>query len=243
LGSENEFVDIDSFSDPAPEVQKEVIPDVAAGPPVAAADFAVDFAVPQPFHPHEEASPEFVKELELTVYRGEDPIEDAPLLEIREKLPEGQAPSPSQAAFNKSFGTSYRGELLSVGCRAAGVGGGGSEILTLWKSPTLVDETGEGVSEKTSRQAVRGSGKKPCTSSKRTSTSSGQMLLTKDKKGSLLFTILFTLHISTFFLWFYFATFQSLRIFSNRFLHPNLSRNEEIPRQKLPYLEELHVNA
>jgi hypothetical protein len=165
------------------------------------------------------------------------------LLEIREKLPEGQAPSPSQAAFNKSFGTSYRGELLSVGCRAAGVGGGGSEILTLWKPPTLVDETGEGVSEKTSRQAVRGSGKKPCTSSKRTSTSSGQMLLTKDKKGSLLFTILFTLHISTFFLWFYFATFQSLRIFSNRFLHPNLSRNEEIPRQKLPYLEELHVNA
>jgi hypothetical protein len=70
------------------------------------------------------------------------------LLEIREKLPEGQAPSPSQAAFNKSFGTSYRGELFSVGCRAAGVGGGGSEILTLWKSPTLVDETGEGVSEK-----------------------------------------------------------------------------------------------
>jgi hypothetical protein len=141
-------MDIDSFSDPAPEVQKEVIPDVAAGPLVAAADSAVDSAVPQPFHPHEEASPEFVKELELTVHRGEDPVEDAPLLEIREKLPEGQAPSPSQAAFNKSFGTSYRGELLSVGCRATGVGGGGSEILTLWKSPTLVDETGEGVSKK-----------------------------------------------------------------------------------------------
>jgi hypothetical protein len=78
------------------------------------------------------------------------------LLEIREKLPEGQAPSPSQAAFNKSFGTSHRGDLLSVGCRVAGVGGGGSEILTLWKSPTHVDETG-GVSEKTSRQPVRGS--------------------------------------------------------------------------------------
>jgi hypothetical protein len=196
-GSENEFVDIDSFSDSIPEVQKEVIPDTAAGPPVAAADSAV----PQPFHPHEEASPEFVKELELTVHRGDDPVEDAPLLEIREKLPKGQAPSSSQAAFNKSFGMSYRGELLSVGCRATSVSGGGSEILTLYKLPTLVYETGEGVSEQTSRQPVRGSGKKPCTSLKRTSTSLGQMLLTKDKKGLLLFTILFTLHISTF-LWF-----------------------------------------
>jgi hypothetical protein len=65
----------------------------------------------------------------------------------------------------------------------------------------------------------------------------------KDKKGSLLFTFLFTLHISTFFLWFYFATFQSLRIFSDRFLHPNLPRNGGISRQKLPYLEELPANA
>jgi hypothetical protein len=115
-----------------------VIPDVAVGPPIVAADSAV----PQPFHPHEEVFPEIVKELELTVHRGEDPVEDAPLLEICEKLPEGQAPSPSQAAFNKSFGTSYRGELLSVGCRAAGVGGGGSKILTLWKSPTVGAEYG-----------------------------------------------------------------------------------------------------
>jgi hypothetical protein len=139
------------------------------------------------------------------IQRGEDLVEDAPLLEIREKLPEGQAPSSLQAMFNKSFGTSYRGELLSVGCRAAGVGGGGSEILTLWKLPTLVDEIEEGVSEKTSRQAVLGSRKKPCILSKRTSTSSRQTLLTKDIKGSLLFTILFTLHTSAFFLWFFFS--------------------------------------
>jgi hypothetical protein len=32
-GSENEFVDIDSFSDAAPEVQKEVISDTAAESP------------------------------------------------------------------------------------------------------------------------------------------------------------------------------------------------------------------
>jgi hypothetical protein len=164
-GSENEFVDIDSFSDAAPEVHKEVIPDATAEPPVA----ATDTAVPQSIHPHDEASPEFTKELELTIHRGEDPVQDAPLLEIREKVPEGQAPSPSLAAFNKSFGTSHRGELLSVGFEAASIGDGASKILTLWKSPTLVDETGEGVSEQTSRlpgEAVRDFGKKPCSSSK-----------------------------------------------------------------------------
>jgi hypothetical protein len=62
---------------------------------------------------------------------GEDPIQDAPLLEIREDVPEGQAPSLSLAAFNKSFGTSYRGELLSVGCQAVSIGDGTSKILTL----------------------------------------------------------------------------------------------------------------
>jgi hypothetical protein len=52
-GSENEFVDIDSFSDVAPEVQKEIIPAAAAEPPVA----ATNTAVPQSAHPQEEASP------------------------------------------------------------------------------------------------------------------------------------------------------------------------------------------
>jgi hypothetical protein len=40
--SENEFVDIDSFSDATPEVQKEIIPDATAEPPTA---------VPQSAHP------------------------------------------------------------------------------------------------------------------------------------------------------------------------------------------------
>jgi hypothetical protein len=124
-GSENEFVDIDSFSDATPEVQKEVIPDAAAEPPVT----ATVAAVPQSDHPHDEASPEFTKELELTIHRGEDPIQDAPLLEICEKVPEGQAPSPSLDAFNKSFGTSHRGELLSVGFEAASIGNGASKIF------------------------------------------------------------------------------------------------------------------
>jgi hypothetical protein len=184
LDSENEFMDIDSFSDAAPEVQKEVAPDAAAKPPVTAT-FA---AVPQSVHPHDEASPEFTKELELTIHRGEDPVQDAPLLEMHEKVPEGQAPSPSLAAFNKSFGTSQRGELLSVGFEAASIGNGASKILTLWKSPTLVDETGEEASEQPSRLpggAVRDSGKGPHSALRKTSTSLGKSSSNSGKKVTL----------------------------------------------------------
>jgi hypothetical protein len=123
-GSENEFVDIDSFSDAAPEVRKDVVPDAAVEPPVAA---AASQSVPH----RDDATPEFTKELELTVHRGDDPVQYAPLLEVCEVVPEGQAPSPSLPAFNKSFGTSHRGELLSVGFEAASIGGSGSKILTL----------------------------------------------------------------------------------------------------------------
>jgi hypothetical protein len=78
-------VDIGSFSDTAVEVQKEVVSTAAAETSVV----AMDTTVPQSIHPQDEASPEFTKELELTVHRGDDPIHDAPLLEIREDLPEG----------------------------------------------------------------------------------------------------------------------------------------------------------
>jgi hypothetical protein len=143
-GSENEFVDIDSFSDAAPEVQKEVV-SAAATEPLAT---TTDTIISQHARPQDEASPEFTKEHELTIHRGENPVQDAPLVEIREDLPEGHAPSPSLATFNKSFGTSYRGELLSVGYEVT-VGSGALEILMLWKSPVLTTETGEGASEQT----------------------------------------------------------------------------------------------
>jgi hypothetical protein len=120
-------VDVDSFSDVVAKVQKEVVSTATAETSTA----AVDTVAPQPVHPQEEASLEFTKELELTIHRGEDPIQDAPLFEIREDLPEGQDPSPSLAAFSKSFGMSYHGELLSVGCKAASIGDGSSKILTL----------------------------------------------------------------------------------------------------------------
>jgi hypothetical protein len=177
-------VGIDSFSDAAPEVLKEVIPDAAAEPPVT----ATVSAIPQCDHPHDEASPEFTKELELTIHRGEDPIQDAPLLEIREKVLEGQAPSPSLGAFNKSFGTSHRGELLSVGFEAASTGNGASKILTLWKSPTLVDETGEEASEQTSHlpgKAARDSGKGPHSALRKASASLGKSSSNSGKKVTL----------------------------------------------------------
>jgi hypothetical protein len=126
-GSENEFVDIDSFSDAAPEIQKEVVSVVATEAPAA----TVDAAVPQSSHPQEKASPEFMRDLDLTVQKGDEPIQDVALLETREDLPEGQDPSPSVAAFNKSFGTSHRGELLSVGCEVARNKGGEPRVLTL----------------------------------------------------------------------------------------------------------------
>jgi hypothetical protein len=78
LGSEGEFVDIESFSDAATEVQKEIIPDAAAEPPTATTEAVIS----QPTGPRDEASPEFTKELELTIHRGENPIQTFPWLKF-----------------------------------------------------------------------------------------------------------------------------------------------------------------
>jgi hypothetical protein len=47
------------------------------------------------------------------------------------------------AAFNKSFGTSHRGKLLSVGLKTTAIGSKTSKILTLWQSSVTIDESGE----------------------------------------------------------------------------------------------------
>jgi hypothetical protein len=79
-GSENEYVDIDSFSYAAPEVRKEAALAVAAETPVAAevtapveAPAAAEAPVANvslPTCSRDEASTEFTKELELTIQRG-----------------------------------------------------------------------------------------------------------------------------------------------------------------------------
>jgi hypothetical protein len=93
LGSENEFDDVESFSEDVLEVR--VAP--------------VESATSQAVASKDKASPKFTKDLELTVQRGDDPVENPYLIESHEELPEGQDPSPSVIAFNESFGTSFRG--------------------------------------------------------------------------------------------------------------------------------------
>jgi hypothetical protein len=181
--SENEFVDIDSFSDVAPEVQKEIIPDATTEPPTA----TKDTAVPKIAHPREDASPECAKELELTIHRCENPVPDAPLVEVHETLPEGRDSSPSVAPFNKSFGTLHCGELLSVGYEVARNKGGAPKILKILKSSAHIDETGEGGSEQLHSLggAVHDSGKEPRSSLKKASASLGKSSSGSGKKITL----------------------------------------------------------
>jgi hypothetical protein len=202
-GSENEFVDIESFSDAAIEVREEVILDAVAEPSAVAPEAtmpqpaaAPEATVPQPADPVGEASAEFIRELELTIHKDEDPVANVPLVEVREFVPEGQDPSPSVVAFNKSFGTSHHGDLLSVGCEVTKNRDGSPQILTLWESPALIAETGEEGSDDSleviacvSRRAAESSGKKASGSADKSSSSSG--------KGSSLFVITLDHHSFT----------------------------------------------
>jgi hypothetical protein len=181
-GSENEFVDVETFSDDVVEVQKEVTKSVVTTD--------VGGAGPHSSAPQDEASPEFTRELEMTVQNGENPVENFPLVETREDLSEGQDPSPSVASFNKSFGTSYRGELLSVGREMAIAGDGASELLLSWISSKFMDETGEEAPKQAPEllsKTIRDSGKQPVSSSKKTSATckrAGQIAIeTLSKKG------------------------------------------------------------
>jgi hypothetical protein len=86
----------------------------------------------------------------MTVHKGGAPAPEVPFVETRENLLEDQDPSPSMIAFNKSFGTSYRGELLSVGYEKIDARDGSSKLLTLWNSSKIMGEIGEGHSEQRS---------------------------------------------------------------------------------------------
>jgi hypothetical protein len=104
----------------------------------------------------------------MTVHKGEDPALEVPFVETRENLPEDQDPSPSMIAFNKSFGTSYRGELLSVGYEKIDARDGTSKLLTLWNSSKIMGETGEENSKQAFPPLIgtpKDSGKEPSTSS------------------------------------------------------------------------------
>jgi hypothetical protein len=178
-GSENEFVDIDSFSDVAPEVQKEASP-AAAEKLVVAAEVVVHTESPAAAETPaaevaaaDQVSSEFARDLERTIQREGHPDENVPLVEVREVVPEDQEPSPSLAAFNKSFGMSHRGKLLRVGFETSGVGGKTSRFLTLWKSSTIVDETVEEASGRP-EEAAQSSEKRPLSISETTPSPQGK---------------------------------------------------------------------
>jgi hypothetical protein len=180
-------VDVETLSDDVAEVQKEVTAPVAA---------AAEAADPQPFCPQDEASPEFTKDLDMTAHRGESPVQNVPLVETREDLPEGQDPSPSIVAFNKNFGTSYRSELLSVGYEKVAAEDDTPMLLTLWNSSKFVDEIGERASEQAPPplSTAHDLGKQSSTSLKKTSASSvsaGRITMeTLSKKVCELFPLL-----------------------------------------------------
>jgi hypothetical protein len=151
-GSENEFLDLETFSDDVVEVQKEFTKSVVAADAGGAA--------PHSSAPQDEASPEFARELEMTIQNSQNPVESFPLVETHEDLPEGQDPSPSIVAFNKSFGTSHRGELLSFGHEMAIAGDGASKFLVLWNSSKFRDASGEEASKQAPQllsKTIRGS--------------------------------------------------------------------------------------
>jgi hypothetical protein len=148
----------------------------------------------------------------MTVHRGEILVENLPLIEEREDLPEGKDPSPSIAAFNKSFGMSYKGELLSVGREMATAGDGVSKLLLLWNSSEFMDEIGEGAPKQAPQllsKTISDSGKQPSSSSKKTSATSertGQVAIeTLNKKVCEIFLLLSSsLNFSYYFLFSFF---------------------------------------
>jgi hypothetical protein len=106
-GSENEFVNVETFSDDVLKVQEALTSSVVVDDDAKANPSRASTS-------EDKASPKFDKTLERTVQRSGDPVEDLPLIETHEELPEGQDPSPSVVAFNESFSASFTGELLNV---------------------------------------------------------------------------------------------------------------------------------
>jgi hypothetical protein len=150
------------------------------------------------------------------------------LLAVRDVVPEDQTPSPSLAAFNKSFGTSHRGELLSVGFKTTSVGRKTSKILTLWKSPILVDETG-GESSEQPGGAARDSEKGPHSTPEATPSSQGKASYGSTKKVTMQ-------HFSKqgSFLFFTFSRFSRFSNFQSKTLTMNLSEFKHLLRSYSP---------
>jgi hypothetical protein len=82
-------------------------------------------------------------------------LQDPPLIGTHEDIPDEQDPTPSVVAYNESFGTSFRGELLSVGGQVVSADVGSPKFSVLWKSPKLVSDTGGDALKKTLRLSAK----------------------------------------------------------------------------------------
>jgi hypothetical protein len=164
-GSENEFVDVETFLDIVPEARGT--PGDSAVPAEAEAGFS------QAPSTKDEASPKFAEDLERTVSKSGDLVEDPSLIGNHEEILDDQDPTPSVTAYNKSFGTSFRGELLSV---SGGADHGIPKFSLLWKSPKLMGETGGDAPKK----KLRLSGKTISVAEKQTSSSLQKPLMISD---------------------------------------------------------------
>jgi hypothetical protein len=80
-GSENELVDVESFSDGVTGAKKTTTDSVVIADAGGAA--------PHPYSPQDEASPKFTGDMEGTIQREENPVENLPMVETHEELPEG----------------------------------------------------------------------------------------------------------------------------------------------------------
>jgi hypothetical protein len=58
-------------------------------------------------------------------------LEDPSLIGNHEDIPQDQDPAPDVAAYKASFGTSFRGELLSVECLVIDKNGGVHSFFVL----------------------------------------------------------------------------------------------------------------
>jgi hypothetical protein len=151
--------------------------------------------------------------LDRTVQRRDDLVENPPLVETHDDLPGGQYHYPLVIAFNESFGTSFRGELLSVSCEMAVADGGTSKLPLLWKSSKFMDDTEGDAPIKTlqlSSMTVCDLEKQPSFSLKKSSTISDcatqAPLEALDRKGvhTIFFFLIFLLLISYIFMLFMF---------------------------------------
>jgi hypothetical protein len=123
-GSETGFVDIETFSNALPEAR------TISEDPIIVASFEVEAT--KILIATGEASQKFTEELEHILDRSGGFLEDPPLIGNCEYIPETQDPSPEIVAYNTSFGTSFRGELLSVECPVVDDIGGVHSFSVLW---------------------------------------------------------------------------------------------------------------